>query len=141
MSRSEDSRIKDIGLLILRLGIGFTFIFYHGWPKISGGPAMWKQLGQSMELFGVTSMPGMWGLTSGIVEFLGGILLALGLFFRPATLLLTINMLVASLTLLSSGNGMFTYPVEIGILMLSLIFIGPGEFSIDQWRINRKYYN
>ncbi len=141
MSPSDDSKTKDIGLLILRLGIGFMFIFYHGWPKLTGGPAMWKQLGQSMELFGVTSLPGMWGLASGIVEFIGGILMVFGLFFRPATFLLTINMFVASVTIISTGRGMFTYPVEVGILMLSLIFIGPGEFSIDQWRANRKYYN
>lgn len=141
MSPSDDSKIQDIGLLILRLGIGFMFIFYHGLPKINGGPEMWKAIGKSMEIFGITSVPGMWGLASGIVEFLGGILIVLGFLFRPATFLLTINMFVASLSIISGDKGFFTYPVEIGILMLSLIFIGPGAFSIDQWRVNRKYYN
>ena len=141
MSPSDDSKIQDIGLLILRLGIGFTFIFYHGLPKLSGGPEMWKTIGKSMADLGITSLPELWGLASAVVEFVGGILMVTGLLFRPATFLLTINMFVASVSIISSGRGMFTYPIEIGILMLSLIFIGPGAFSLDQWRINRKYYN
>ena len=38
------SRHRDLGLLILRVGIGAMFMF-HGWPKISGGPAFWAQVG------------------------------------------------------------------------------------------------
>lgn len=141
MSPTDDSKIQDIGLLILRIGIGFMFIFYHGLPKLNGGPDLWKAIGNDLAIIGITSTPGMWGLASGILEFLSGLLIVFGLLFRPATFLLTLNMFVASLTAIDGGKGIFTYPVEIGILMLSLTFIGPGVFSIDQWRINRRYYN
>lgn len=136
----DDKYYRDFGLLILRIGIGAIFIYFHGWPKLTGGPETWSAIGKSMEYFGIHSYPEIWGLSFGLVEFLGGILVFFGLFFRPATILLVLNMiLLSSVSLIDRGNGASVYLVEMTIVMLSLIFIGPGKFSLDSWRITRRY--
>ena len=38
------ARLRDVGLLILRVGLGIAFLV-HGWPKITGGPKFWTGLG------------------------------------------------------------------------------------------------
>jgi putative oxidoreductase len=124
---------RDLGILILRIGIGIMFMA-HGWPKISGGTEKWTALGGSMESFGIDFFPGFWGFMAAFAEFFGGLLLAVGLFFRPVALLLFITMLVATAKHLSSGDdfGGYSHALESGILFLSLIFIGPGKYSLDE---------
>lgn len=39
-------RYRDAGLLLLRVGIGMSYMGY-GAPKLSGGPPMWEELGQA----------------------------------------------------------------------------------------------
>jgi putative oxidoreductase len=127
------NKYRDIGLLILRIGIGGMFIF-HGFPKILGGPGNWEKLGLAMATFGIQFMPAFWGFMSAFAEFFGGILIILGLFFRPACILLTINMTVATSMHLSRGDGLggASHAIEDGIVFLSLILIGPGKYSLDE---------
>jgi putative oxidoreductase len=127
------NKYRDIGLLILRLGIGGMFIF-HGAPKILGGPDMWEKLGTTMGIFGIHFLPVFWGFMSSFAEFFGGIFLILGFLFRPACVLLTINMIVATSMHLNRGDGLgiSSHAIEAGILFLSLILIGPGKYSLDE---------
>jgi putative oxidoreductase len=127
------NRYRDIGLLVLRIGIGVMFIF-HGYPKISGGPAMWGKIGTTVGIFGIHFLPAFWGFMSGFAEFFGGIFLIAGLFFRPITMLMTINMIVATSMHLNNGQGLAiaSHAIEDGILFLSLILIGPGKYSLDE---------
>jgi len=127
------NKYRDIGLLILRLGIGVMFL-YHGAPKIFGGPENWKNLGMAMSTFGIQFAPVFWGFMSAFAEFFGGILIILGLFFRPACMLLTINMIVATSMHLNSGQSLdvASHAIEDGIVFLSLILIGPGKYSLDE---------
>jgi putative oxidoreductase len=37
---------KNLGLLIIRVGLGVMFI-YHGYPKLMGGVKEWTELGGS----------------------------------------------------------------------------------------------
>jgi putative oxidoreductase len=125
-------KYRDFGLLLLRAGIGAAFIVY-GYPKISGGPEFWKQIGGAMGVFGVDFYPVAWGFMAALAEFGGGILLILGLFSRVANLLMLATMAVAIATLLDKGEP-FTavlHPIEMAIVFLSLLFLGPGRHSID----------
>jgi len=130
MVGSNLTRYRDAGLLLLRVGIGAAFIA-HGWPKLAGGPHMWIYVGH---MGGFYFLPAVWGLVAGLVEFFGGILLALGFAFRPVCVVLFIQMMVALSTHLRAGQGygIYSHPLEIGILFLSLILIGPGKYSIDK---------
>lgn len=123
---------RDIGLFILRLGLGSMFI-YHGYPKITGGASVWSGLGMAIGNLGITFVPVFWGFMAAFSEFFGGICLILGLFFRPACALMFFTMSVAVLMHLKNGDGFSaaSHAVECGIVFFSLIFTGPGSFSIS----------
>lgn len=126
-------RYQDLGLLVLRLGVGVMFLF-HGWPKISGGPDRWVELGGAMAYLGVHSIPMVWGVLAALSEFFGGICLILGGLFRPACILLTITMAVAATMHLGRGDSLMvaSHAIENGFFFFALIFVGPGRHSIDR---------
>ncbi|MCC8410892.1 DoxX family protein [Mucilaginibacter sp. UR6-1] len=130
---SNLGRYKDAGLLILHVGLGAMMIF-HGYPKIIGGPDGWAQLGASTKYVGITFLPTFWGLMAALAEGLGGVLILLGLWFRPAAIFLTLNMIVASAMHLGKGDGLMdaSHAVELAFVFAGLIFIGPGKYSIDK---------
>ena len=73
----------DLGLLIIRIGIGISFMI-HGYPKLVGGVETWKELGEVMQMVGINFVPAFWGFMAAFAEFFGGLFLMLGLFFAPA---------------------------------------------------------
>jgi putative oxidoreductase len=126
-------KYRDFGLLVLRLGLGVAFVL-HGYPKIAGGPERWEKLGGAMGILGVDLVPVVWGFLAAFAELGGGILLILGLFTRVATLLLLATMAVATASHLDRGDPLGTVlrPIELGVVFLSLLFLGPGAHSIDR---------
>ena len=124
---------RHIGLLILRIGLGCMFLI-HGGPKLFGGPEKWEKLGMAMNSLGIGFIPTFWGFMAAISEFFGGACLILGLFFRPACILLTITMMVAAISHLSRGDGLSgaSHAIEVGIVFLSFILIGAGKYSLDE---------
>jgi len=129
---SSLTRYRDAGLLLLRLGLGAMMVF-HGLPKLLGGPERWERVGGAMGNLGIDFAPTFWGLAATCSETFGGVLLALGLLFRPACLFLLATMTVAAIRHLSRGDGLggAAEAVELGIVFLALLFIGPGRLSVD----------
>ena len=128
------SQYRDIGLLFLRIGIGIMMAL-HGFPKLAGGLPAWEKLGHAMGHLGINFFPGFWGFSCAMVETLGGVLLVIGFCFRPVTILLTLNFIVATVLLYKTNSGDFTTwsrPAEMLILFFSLIFIGAGKYSVDR---------
>lgn len=123
---------KSTGLLIIRVALGFMFILY-GYPKITGGPEMWKGVGSAMGHLGIGFGHTFWGLLAAIVETLGGFLLIIGLAFRPTVLLLAFVMLVAALHHYK-GEGFIAagHPIELLAIFIGLAFVGPGKYSVDK---------
>lgn len=136
----RQKQLRNIGLLILRLGLGLMFIL-HGYPKIFGGPEMWTEVGTSMQYVGINFAPMFFGFMAGIAEFFGGIFLLLGLFFRPSTILLIIVMAVATATHIGSGDPFsdYSHSIELGIVFISLLFIGPGKYNLDKKLENKNH--
>lgn len=130
MKRKED--LFNLGWLILRVGIGIS-IFLHGLPKLTGGVETWTYIGGSMSIFGIHFAPAFWGFMAAITESLGGILFALGLFFRPAAILLTGLMIVALTTHLAAGDDfmVFGHALDLLIVFAASILIGAGKYSVD----------
>ena len=61
----------DLGLLVLRVGIGIMEAWVHGWPKLVGGPDRWKKLGAAVELVGIHFAPTFWGVFGMTVDRYG----------------------------------------------------------------------
>lgn len=123
---------RDVGLLIVRVGLGCMFVV-HGWPKLTGGPETWTKLGGAMETFGVTFAPMAWGLAAALSEAVGGALLALGLATRPAAAAMAFTMLVAVANHVADGGAFrsWSHAAEVGVVFLALILLGPGKYSLD----------
>lgn len=128
------SKYKDLGILLLRLGIGLSFVIIHGWPKLSGGPEFWAKLGQSMGSLGIKFAPVFWGFMSAVTECIGGAFIALGLFTRTTAFFLVVNMIVATSSMLARQDpwNKVIYPIEILFVFVGLLFIGPGSLSLDR---------
>lgn len=127
------NKYRDFGLLFIRVGLGAMFI-WHGLPKLMGGQEMWTGLGGSMSAVGINFLPTMWGFLAAVTEAVGGLLIILGLFFRPVCLLLVINLAVAALFHFNKGDGLMgaSHAIEDGIMFLGLFIIGPGLYSVDR---------
>jgi putative oxidoreductase len=134
------NRYRETGILLLRLGIGFMLII-HGYDKLFGGPAKWESLGENMGNVGIEFAPVFWGFMAAFSEAVGGLLVMLGLLFRPACLLLFITMIVAAARHIADAADLTakeklmeaSHPIELAVVFLSLIFIGPGKYSLDRW--------
>ena len=126
-------KYRNTGLLLLRIGIGIMFII-HGFPKLAGGPQGWEGLGGSMKVIGIDFLPVFWGFMAAATETFGGFLLIVGLFYRPACILLVFTMIIAALVHFGKGDGLqgASHAIELGIVFFSLIFIGPGKYSVDK---------
>lgn len=124
---SEDN--IALGLLVLRIGIGLAFIL-HGFPKLFMGGAVGLAKGLA-----ATGIPGgiIGAYLAGMAEFVGGIMLILGLVTRPAAVVMAFNMLVALTFHLNKGDSFIAYShaLESGIVFIALLISGAGKFSLD----------
>lgn len=135
MRRTTTASTKNIhlGLLIIRIGLGASFIA-HGLPKLMGGPERWEKLGGTMENLGITFLPAFWGFMGGFAECVGGLCLMLGIFWIPILLLLIFTMIVATIQHISNGDsyGRISHPLEVGIVFIALFITGPGKHRISK---------
>ncbi len=124
-------KFRELGLLLLRLGIGGMFMA-HGWPKLAGGERAWTKLGKSMVHVGIDFAPTFWGFMAAIAEFFGGLAFALGIGFVPACVLLLSTMVVAGTMHLRKNDGFAgaSHAIEAGILFASMLLIGPGKHTL-----------
>ena len=128
------------GLLLLRVGVGASFLLIHGGPKLLGGAPVWERVGGAMGVVGIHVAPVAWGFLAAASEGVGGLLLALGLFARAAALFMMATMAVASTMHLSRGDGLQTasHAIELGVVFAALLVTGPGRYSLDRALAERR---
>ena len=144
MSLLTTEKQRDLGLLFLRVGIGAMFVAAHGLPKLMGGPALWAKIGGAMPYFGtstfvllgVVTVPKVFGFLAMASEFLGGILLVVGKWVRPASAFMLFTMIVASMNHLRMGDGLgrSSHSIEAGVVFLALLLLGGGKYALDARR-------
>ena len=128
------SRFSGWGPFFLRLGAGVIMIA-HGAQKlfgIWGGPGLKGFSGYLGSQLGVK--PALaWAVLVALVEFVGGILLVLGIMTRLAALLIGIVMLVAIVGV-HWGGGFFSFEFPLMILAacICLLLTGGGRASLKE---------
>jgi len=132
---------RDAGLLVMRAGVGLSFVYIHGLPKMLAGVPLWLKLGEAMGNLGIHFAPAFWGFLSALAEFGGGACLILGLLTRPTAAVMAFNMLVAVTMHLVMGQGLETasHALEDLFLFSGLIFTGAGRYSLDQLIFKGKF--
>jgi putative oxidoreductase len=126
-------RFSPHALAALRIMAGLLFLA-HGTVKLFGWP--------EVEGMGPVPLASLAGI-GGIIEFVGGALIALGLFTRIAAFIASGEMAVAYFLfhapqsfypIVNGGDGAILYC----FIFLYLFFAGPGSFSLDAVRSGRR---
>jgi putative oxidoreductase len=158
MQLGDQKKVTSVALLLLRLVAGGT-LMAHGYPKLFGGPGrkppeqMTKVLGsnfpaaveksgpeafaRSLERMDIPQ-PQLAAYLSGLAEFGGGLLLALGAFPRLTSAVVTVNMAVAirkaHWKVGFYGQGGFEFALLLGTAAATTGLAGPGALSVHGLR-------
>jgi putative oxidoreductase len=121
--------LQPFGLFLLRAALGLIF-FTHGFPKLAhSNPGM-------QGLFVQHGLPAQFVFVAGVLETFGGLLLVLGLFARPAALLLAIEMSVA-IAKVHLVHVMvvhdYEFPLALAVACFALATVGAGAASADHF--------
>lgn len=125
-------KYRDEALLLMRVGVGLAFIWFLGWPKFAGGEAALTGTGAAMAHMGITGGHYWFGVAAALTETVGGILLVLGLFFRPATLAFVVVMIMATIEQFSRPMPVAVHSINNAFIFAGLFLIGPGRYSLDR---------
>ena len=129
----------DLALIAARVGLAWIFIYY-GAGKLFGafnGPGIH---GTALYFSNTAHLHpgGLFAVLGGLIEFGGGIAMALGLATRLAGLALFGDMVMAMITVTwSTGINNLTVPpgyqlnLAIAVLALVMVAFGAGRFSVD----------
>jgi len=127
LTESRGHLLSSIGLLLLRVGLGALMAGLHGWGKLT------KVANGDMAFadpIGIGQAPGL--VMATFAEFACSILILLGLFTRLACVPLIVTMLVAGFVVHADDPWA---KKELAFLYLcgylTLLFTGPGRFSVD----------
>ena len=120
------------GLLLLRIIGGSMMVYNHGWGKITAGPEKWNRLGYALtDIIGFEFLSTFFGFMAAFSESVCALLIVIGLFTIPASILLSFTMFVAIMKHIID-NEMPELAIMYCLLSLVLILSGPGKFSLDQ---------
>ena len=125
----------ETSYLMLRFFTGVMMCYYHGWSKLMADSSRWERLGNALTYWiGLDSLKVTFGFLAAFSESIGSLLIAIGLFTRPATFLLGMTMTVASSKKISeAGIDGAELPLLFLILCLVIILKGPGKLSLDRF--------
>lgn len=128
--------MADLGLLIIRLVVGLTFVG-HGAQKLFGwfgGPGPIK-FGEWLGTIGITTGGKTWAILAGLFEFIGGLLFSAGELTWLGAILIIIVMIDAIFTVHGKNgfwltNGGYEYNLILIAIVLGVALIGPGDYVL-----------
>jgi len=129
---------NDLGIALLRLAIGLVLLV-HGAGKLLGVGPTATDLAQFAGFLGSLGvpLPSVFAPVVGVVETVGGLFVLVGVATRYAAVLIAADMLVATVLVhlprgFSVSNGGYEFTLTLFLVSLSLVFLGPGAFSIER---------
>lgn len=129
----ENNFWNELSITAVRVFIGLAMAFAHGLGKIPPGERL---IGRVTEMG--FPLPLVFAWSAGLSEFLGGILIALGLFTRPSALFLGFTMAVAAFGVHAADP---FEGKELALLYLAIcvvfFFRGSSAWSLDRFFIGK----
>ena len=130
MLLGAQDRKKDVGLLIMRLGIA-AVLLWHSVPKLIAGAPAWKSLGTTLAFINVGLPASFLGLLSLSLETVCSISLIVGYFFRLSSTVLFILLLLYSINYFNVAyKTLMMWSLALTSVFLGLVFTGPGRYSL-----------
>lgn len=133
MAASKSSAVLA-GPALIRLSAGLLMALLHGWPKVLAAYGYfvhgqeWRFI-KTVEAIGFPA-PVLFAMLSTLTEFVGGLLLAIGLLTRYAAFFLLFNMAVAVYHNVSQGS-LDELALMYTLIALAFLIYGGGAFSLD----------
>ncbi len=131
---SGEPGASDLAFLVLRMFTGLAMALAHGMSKIPPSERFVNGVGE----LGFP-VPLLFAWAAGLSEFAGGLLLAAGLFTRPAALMVLMTMLVAAFRRHAADP---FADKEMALLYAAVAFFfliaGGGRLALDAWRGRRR---
>ncbi len=122
-----ESVAGDAALAALRAFVGFTFAFAHGLGKLPPS----EQFTGFVGALGFPA-PGLFAWCAALAEFLGGLLVAVGLATRPAAVAAAFTMAVAAFGAHASDPFAKKEPALLFLAVFAAFaVVGSGRFGLD----------
>jgi putative oxidoreductase len=130
----QTKTVYNFAPLPLRIIAGIGFMM-HGLPKL-------LDISNTQNSFTNMGLPPELAIIIGLLEFIGGLAILLGVFTRIAAGLLAINMIGAILLVKLSKGFIDGYELDLLYLaiMISLMLTGPGNLSIEKNVLKRELF-
>ena len=130
------SSLEPWGATLLRVVLGVAMV-YHGHGKVIPAHGFaahpLSALREYDRYVASLGLPGWLGYVSALTEFLGGILLLLGLLTRFAALMVAANMMVALCAVtMHRGYEASQYGLALAAMAVMLVFTGGGAAAVDR---------
>jgi putative oxidoreductase len=128
-SMNAPPRNTDLGLLTLRVIVGGCLCVLHGWPRLSHYSQLVSHFPDPIHVGRTFSL-----LFAILSDFVSPLFIAMGLFTRPAAMIIALDTATAfgfvhRFALSGQHNGEF--PLLFCAWALSILFAGPGRYSLD----------
>lgn len=121
---------QDLGWLALRVTFGLGMAVFHGFPKLFGGK-MEGVIATVRDVVGLP-FPTFFGWLAGLTEFVGGILLAIGLATRPAAFMLAGTMVVALYRHRADPFARMELAILYLVVMAVFVVVGGGRYALER---------
>lgn len=126
----------EVGILVLRVAVGIVMVA-HGLPKIFWKREVFNKKWKKEYGFPLGSV-----LLTGIVQVVGGLAIIVGIYTQLSSLVLALNMLVATyVSIWNHGESFLSTPEgkgwDVNFLLvgalIALIFFGGNSCSLVEW--------